>query len=43
MKGLLDFHLVHQEVVVLLQEHLSPKNAPGTNFGAPTSFQGGGA
>ena len=43
-KGLLDFHLgFHQKVVVLLQEHLSPENAPGTNFVAPTSFRGGGA
>jgi len=40
----LDFHLgFHQEDVVLLQEHLSPENAPGTNCGALTSFQGGGA
>ena len=44
IKGLLDFHLgFHQEDVVLLQEHLSPENAPGTNCGALTSFQGGGA
>ena len=45
IKGILDFHLGfhHQEDVVLLQEHLSPENAPGTNCGALTSFRGGGA
>ena len=40
MKGLLDLHRGFHQDVVLLQEHLSPENAPGTNFGALTSFQG---